>query len=220
MSIQKVKRQRHHLEAIDMKKINLYGGGGHCYAVVELIKYLGDYSPETIFDDAPKQNNILDVPLKKYNNEGLSSEALCITVGNNEVRKRIASVFNAEFPTFVHPSVVIYPSASIGKGSVVFPNAVIDAAVKVGDFCIINNNATISHNVHLHDYVHIAIQAAIAGGVTIGEGTLIGAGAIVLPELTIGNWAVIGAGSVVTKNVPDGAVVYGNPARIIRNKSI
>jgi acetyltransferase EpsM len=203
-----------------MKKINLYGGGGHCFAVVALIRSLGEYRPQVIFDDAPKQDNILEVPLRKYSNEELSSEPLFITVGNNGVRKRIASTFDTEFPTFIHPSVVTYPSASIGMGSVVLPNAVIDAGVKIGDFCIVNNNATVSHNVHLHNYVHIAIQAAITGGVTIGEGSFIGSGAIILPEITIGKWAVIGAGSVVTKNVPDGAVVYGNPAKIIKYNRI
>jgi acetyltransferase-like isoleucine patch superfamily enzyme len=36
---------------------------------------------------------------------------------------------------------------------------------------------------------------------------------VILPGITIGAWATVGAGSVVTKDVPDGAVVKGNPAR-------
>ena len=68
----------------------------------------------------------------------------------------------------------------------------------------------------IHDFCHIAINAALAGGVVVGEGSLIGAGSIILPEVSIGKWAIIGAGAVVTKDVPDYAVVYGNPAKIIR----
>jgi UDP-2-acetamido-3-amino-2,3-dideoxy-glucuronate N-acetyltransferase len=45
------------------------------------------------------------------------------------------------------------------------------------------------------------------------QGCSIGAGAVTLPGLTIGCWAMIGAGSVVTKDVPDFALVAGNPAR-------
>ena len=49
----------------------------------------------------------------------------------------------------------------------------------------------------------------------IGERCLIGSGAVILPGLRIGNDVVIGAGALVTKDVPDGATVLGQPARII-----
>jgi maltose O-acetyltransferase len=52
--------------------------------------------------------------------------------------------------------------------------------------------------------------------ISIGAGAWLGGGAIVLPGVTIGEDAVVGAGSVVTRDVPAGAVVVGNPARILR----
>ena len=45
-------------------------------------------------------------------------------------------------------------------------------------------------------------------------GASIGAGAVILPGITIGRWAMIGAGAVVTRDVPDHAIVLGNPARL------
>ena len=45
----------------------------------------------------------------------------------------------------------------------------------------------------------------------------IGTGSVILPGVTIGRGAVVGAGAVVTKDVPDGAVVAGNPARVLRH---
>jgi acetyltransferase-like isoleucine patch superfamily enzyme len=50
----------------------------------------------------------------------------------------------------------------------------------------------------------------------VKRGASIGSGATILCGVTIGERAIVGAGSVVTKDVPDGAVVAGNPARIMR----
>lgn len=50
--------------------------------------------------------------------------------------------------------------------------------------------------------------------VHIGANVWIGGGAIILPGVTVGDGAIIGAGSVVTRDVPAGATVFGNPARV------
>lgn len=52
--------------------------------------------------------------------------------------------------------------------------------------------------------------------VTIGSNVWIGGGAILLPGVTVGDDAIVGAGSVVTRDVPAGATVAGNPARIVK----
>ena len=196
-----------------MKDITLFGAGGHCFAVTELIKSTEDYNPIIILDDSPTEKNILGIPIRKYNKKLFSPKSLCISIGNNKNRKKIANLFSVEFPTFKHSTAVIYPSVNIGKGSVIMPSTVLDADCKIGDFCIVNNNATVSHNVIINNFVHVAINVAIAGGVTIGEGVLLGAGSVILPNIKIGKWAVIGAGSIVTKDVPDYGIVYGNPAK-------
>jgi acetyltransferase-like isoleucine patch superfamily enzyme len=53
-------------------------------------------------------------------------------------------------------------------------------------------------------------------GTTIRRGASIGAGAVILPGITVGEGAMVGAGAVVTKDVPDRAVVVGNPACVVR----
>ncbi len=52
--------------------------------------------------------------------------------------------------------------------------------------------------------------------ITIGSDVWVGGGAVICPGVTIGARSVIGAGSVVTRDVPDGVVAAGNPARVLR----
>jgi acetyltransferase-like isoleucine patch superfamily enzyme len=54
------------------------------------------------------------------------------------------------------------------------------------------------------------------GGITVDDDVWLGVGVIVLDGVTIGKGAVIGAGSVVTRDVPDEAVAFGSPARVLR----
>jgi acetyltransferase-like isoleucine patch superfamily enzyme len=54
----------------------------------------------------------------------------------------------------------------------------------------------------------------------VKKGASIGSGATILCGLTVGERAVVGAGSVVTKDVPEGAVVAGNPARLLRSAAV
>lgn len=59
------------------------------------------------------------------------------------------------------------------------------------------------------------IAPRVTAPVQIGDGAHIGAAAVVLKGVTIGAGATVGAGSVVTRDVPEGAVVAGNPARVV-----
>lgn len=70
-------------------------------------------------------------------------------------------------------------------------------------------------------YPRCSCRSSICGGIrsigpTLREGAIVGANATLLPGVVIGRRALVGAGAVVTDDVPDGAVVAGNPARIIK----
>ncbi|MDX1463197.1 MAG: acetyltransferase [Marinirhabdus sp.] len=200
-----------------MKDIVIYGAGGQCYALIELIRSTNKYNPIKVLDIDLQRTSILGVPVELESDKEDSTNIAAIAIGNNRIRKRMAGSLKKNTPAIIHHSAVVYPSVSIERGVLVHPNAVLDADVTVGKFTIINNNATVSHNCKIGAYSHVAINAAIAGGCEIGEGVLLGVGCIVLPNVKIGNWATIGAGAVITKNVPDGVTVIGNPMRILRS---
>jgi acetyltransferase-like isoleucine patch superfamily enzyme len=124
----------------------------------------------------------------------------------------------------------------IGKNCIIGKNVYIDSKVKIGDNCKIQNNCSIYHGTVIDDGVIIGphvvctndkIPRAInrngklktesdwkVGKIHVEYGASIGANSTILPNVTIGKFALIGAGSVITKNVPDFALVYGNPAQV------
>jgi len=123
-------------------------------------------------------------------------------------------------------------------------NSKIGSFVEIQKGATIGKNCKISSHTFICEGVHIADNVFVGHNVTfindkfpratnddgslqseedwrcietqIHEGASIGSSATILCGITVGRKAVIGAGAVVTKNVPDKAVVAGNPARIIK----
>lgn len=86
--------------------------------------------------------------------------------------------------------------------------------VRIGDDCQIGPNVQIYTADHPLDPDLRRSGLESGRAVTIGNNVWIGGAAIILPGVSIGDNAVVGAGSVVTRDVPAGATVVGNPARV------
>jgi UDP-2-acetamido-3-amino-2,3-dideoxy-glucuronate N-acetyltransferase len=119
---------------------------------------------------------------------------------------RIGSDCNICAQTLIEGEVVIGDRVTIKSGVQIWDGSVI------GDDVFIGPNATFSNDL----YPRSRRYPKQLFGVTIKNGASIGANATVLPGITIGERALVGAGAVVTKDVPENAVVAGNPAKIIR----
>ncbi|QCP62302.1 sugar O-acetyltransferase [Pantoea sp. SO10] len=93
------------------------------------------------------------------------------------------------------------------------------AKVIIGDNVFIAPNVGIYTAGHPLDAERRNKGLEYAHPVTIGDNVWIGAGVNILPGVTVGSNAVIGAGAVVLKDVPEGVLMAGNPARVIRKIS-
>jgi acetyltransferase EpsM len=198
--------------------MNLYGASGHCKVVIEAIQASSKATIETIFDDNPKVESIFDIPVKKPTVNELSTvNELVITIGNNQIRKKISQEIAANYSKVIHPKAIIATNCHIGNGTVVFAGAIVNPDATIGEHCIINSGAIVEHDCKLENFVHISPNASLAGNVSVGEGTHIGIGATVIQGIKIGKWVTIGAGAVVIRDVEDNAVMVGNPAKKIKN---
>jgi sugar O-acyltransferase (sialic acid O-acetyltransferase NeuD family) len=196
-------------------KVFLQGGGDHARVVVDC---LHDQGIEVIGIFDPKYSgDLFGVPqLGQYVPEYKPDVLSVIAIGDNAIRKKVAESSRHGFINVVHPTAVISSKAEIGNGNMVLHRAILQAKVKLGSHVIVNTAAQIDHDCIIDDFVHLAPGCILCGTVTVGEGSFIGAGAVIIPGKKVGKWAVIGAGTVVRTDVPDYAVVVGNPGKIIR----
>lgn len=199
-------------------KMFLFGASGHGKVIVDIASSIG-VDVNAFIDNDIRKNECYGLPV--LNTVPENDGNFVISIGNNEVRKKIAETISSRnFITLVHSKTVISPSVTINIGTVVMAGVVINAETVIGKHCIINTNASIDHECYIEDFVHISPNAALAGNIVVGEGTHVGIGASIIQGINIGKWCTIGAGAVIIKDVPDYSVIVGNPGRIIKKNNI
>jgi acetyltransferase-like isoleucine patch superfamily enzyme len=147
--------------------------------------------------------------------------------------------------TVIYAGNVIGDDFQTGHGVLVREDNEIGNHVSIGSHSIVEHHVKIGNDVRLHSDVFVPEFSILEDGCWLGphvvitnsrypyapnskenlrgahikRGAKIGANATLLPGVMIGENALVGAGAVVTKDVPDGAVVVGNPAHIVNRIS-
>lgn len=95
-----------------------------------------------------------------------------------------------------------------------------NANIVIGEDCLLSYEVHLRTDMHRYELMDIPINAQghYERDIVIGDDVWIGYGAQVMAGVTIGSHSIVGAGAVVTKDVPEGVVVGGVPARIIKQR--
>lgn len=206
------------------------GAGGHGAVVIEILRALGGWRVVGLLDTRAELwgTTVLGVPvlgddglLPGQYDSGVQHAFVGLgSVADTRSRQRLyerARAAGFAVPLAVHPAATVSPSATLGQGVTVMAGAVVNAGARLGENVIVNTGAIVEHECVVGDHAHIATGARLAGGVEVGEGAHVGLGASLLQGVRIGRGAVVGAGAVVLRDVIDGAVVVGVPARPLRS---
>jgi sugar O-acyltransferase (sialic acid O-acetyltransferase NeuD family) len=211
----------------------LLGGGGHARVLLDILSLIHPDWHIAILDRDISRYGTQIMGAQIIGGDDLLEEISAMvpgarfsvgigTIGDSSPRKRLfdAGIALGLSPeTLIHPTAVVSKFARVDKGAQLLPACIVNSGVSIGHNVIINSGAVIEHDCVIKDHVHIASGATLSGTVTIGESAHVGAGATIRQCLHIGNGAIVGVGSVVVKDVPDGDVVIGVPAKPLRKKN-
>jgi sugar O-acyltransferase (sialic acid O-acetyltransferase NeuD family) len=214
-----------------MKNIVIIGGGNQAHYTIDIIEKAGQYNIVGIIDSIHeigsnrfgykilgRQENISEI-VDQYQIYGG-----VIAIGDNWVRYNVslqilALVPNFKFVNAIHPSVIIGNNVKIGEGIIAMAGVIFNPKSIIGNFTFFATGAQIEHDCIISDFASISAGSVTGGHVKLGKYSALTLGVTVLDRLEIGENTVVGAGSLVLKSLPSDVLVYGNPAKIIRNRT-
>ena len=165
--------------------------------------------------------------------------------GDGELETRIGGESVIRSHTIIYAGNIIGHHFQTGHGAFLRESNKIGQHVSIGTKSIVEHHVVIEDFVRIHSQVFVPEFSVLKKGCWLGpnvvltnakyplspdvkdnlegpvieEGAIIGANSTLLPGVKIGRKAIVGAGSVVTRDVPDYAVVAGNPAKVIKNRT-
>lgn len=165
--------------------------------------------------------------------KGINEKKMATVIGNNSILRRgtiiyvnvqIGNNFQTGHNTLIRENNIIGDNVSIGSNTELALRNRIGNNTRIHSGCfledvVLGKNVFVGPNVTFTNDPHPSCpdRRDCFGGAKVSDFAKIGAGVVILPHVKIGKHALVGAGSVVVKDVPDYAVVIGNPARKIKN---
>lgn len=204
----------------------IWGASGHASVVADIVQLACTHEIAGFIEDgSPATNREFVEAFILGGRERLDSllttgvSELIVAIGDCAARTRLATMAREKGFTLakaIHPKATIAGNVKVGAGTVIAAGAVVNPGATIGENVIINTSASVDHDCVIEDGAHIGPGCHLGGRVRIGRETWVGIGAVVRDGIVIGSRTTVGAGAVVVKDLPDGVLAYGVPARVIR----
>ena len=212
-----------------LQKLAIYGAGGFGREVLPMVRAYFNAQCDLVFvdDDAALVGKRLNgIPVYSLDQALAEERLFSLALADPQTRKAKAKMLEERGVKFFQAQskeTVIYDEVESGEGAILCSNVIVTSNIKIGRHFHANFHSYIAHDCVIGDYVTVAPHVSFGGRLVVGDGVYFGAGAVIkqgtaAKALHIGEGAVIGMGAVVTKDVPPGATMIGNPARLMEKK--
>ena len=208
--------------------LGIYGSGGLGREVLDLVREISSIKKEwskivfiNDFKETPIVNGIVVCNYEEFTAQFPPEKArIVIAIGEPKVRQTLREKVMASgygFQTLVHPTAFVGSDTQIGEGTTIQYSSFISCNVNVGTNVLLQPFTCIGHNSVIGNDAVISSCAVISGTCVVGERAFIGLGVSARESTTIGSDSIVGMGSVVFRDVPEGVIALGNPARAMKN---
>jgi len=212
------------------EKLVIWGASGHARVVIDIIQLGSTYEIVGMLDDVNSSragsefagHRIIGGREQLARLRASGVNACILAFGDCSARLQLGEIARQHgfsLARAIHPRAIVAGDATIGEGSVIAAGVVINPVAQIGENVIVNTCASVDHECVIDDGAHIALGAHLAARVHVGRGSWVGIGSVVKESVRIGKATVIGAGSLVLNDIPDDALAYGSPARLVRSLS-
>ena len=210
-------------------RIVLYGASGYAALwrdmvrrgfrgapLAEVVAFIDDFAPQVVA-------SVEGVPVISFAawRRELAGLPVAVTIGDPGDRRRLAEQVAAaggRFTSLDYSANLFSASIAIGEGCLLASTLYVGPFTTIGRHVHLNPMASVGHDCQIGDFVTVCASCTISGYVTVEDGVFLGAGSTIVngtskQRLIIGAGAFVGAGAVLTRSLPEGARVFGNPAR-------